>query len=255
MIAMEDLDPKQLLTLIKARKPIYDLNDAQYKNRPVVEQLWMEIAVKMNSDVIDCKRKWSYLRKSYARYLRTERSADSCDGEKKKKWYMADAMSFLRNHIQVPRSGSHSVYTDDESQSSPSNLNASGDGNSPVPSKRSRTTPTEIGEEQLIKKKEEPNIEHQRKRESKNRALLTDTTEEPIFEDIQTSRRKRKSSKDYRTTQKNTENGNALFFKSLLADYENLSSRGQRTFRAYMLEKMNELQEEEEMQQEEEMPY
>ncbi|XP_067624727.1 uncharacterized protein [Eurosta solidaginis] len=249
MIAMEDLDPKQLLTLIKARKPIYDLNDAQYKNRPVVEQLWMEIAVKMNSDVIECKRKWACLRNSYVRYLRTEKSADSYDGEKKKKWYMANAMSFLRQHIRMPRSGFRTVYTDDESQSSPSD--SSSDGDSPVPSKIRRFTPTEKEEEPLIIKNEEPNIEQ---RELKNRALLTETTEEPIFEDIQRNR-KRRVSRYNRTIKKAQENGNALFFKSLLVDYENLSSRRRRTFRVYMLEKMNELQEEEEMQQEEEMPY
>lgn len=65
----------------------------------------------------DCKAKWNSLRSSYARYLRDERKVPSGSGaSKKKKWYLADSMSFMHNFIGQNKKTASDVVVDDNSE-------------------------------------------------------------------------------------------------------------------------------------------
>lgn len=44
------------------------------------------------------KAKWHFLRAAYIRYLRKVKNAPSGSAAKKKKWHLADAISFLSNY-------------------------------------------------------------------------------------------------------------------------------------------------------------
>ncbi|XP_067626223.1 uncharacterized protein [Eurosta solidaginis] len=277
---------KKLIDLVKDRRPIYDSDDKLYRQN--VDDLWMQIAEEIGIEVNECKRKWLSLRNSYARYLRETRTSD-LRGKKRKQWYMADAMSFVKDYVNLQPINFSTIYSAnvvDESQSSPSNSSTSSGKNSPEPSKKSRFSATEKEEEveeELIMKvepdavympsgtREDMQSENSRLYEGEMEAEMQEeefqlaeyenprtklkannsTTTEKRYESrtwYKKSRiRKRVPSK--RTTREEEalpENGNTLFFKSLLIDYENLSNRRQRRFRMYMLEKMNELQENEE---------
>lgn len=63
----------------------------------------------------DCKIKWHNLRSSYARYLRTMKN----NGGRKKKWYLAEAMEFLKEHIGQHKKTSNNIQreeSEDEDQ-------------------------------------------------------------------------------------------------------------------------------------------
>lgn len=47
--------------------------------------------------VPDCKSKWANLRSSYARVLRDSEASSGSRGGKKRKWYLMEAMEFLRD--------------------------------------------------------------------------------------------------------------------------------------------------------------
>lgn len=130
----------------------------------------------------------------------------------RKKWYWADRMSFLIEHINLQCNNNISKF-DTTDLDTPPSLNENMESmqsdtstarNSPLPVKRSRT-------------------------------LVSDPVAPPMFEFVQP-----------RARESVPENGNSLFFMSLLADFEKLSTKRQRAFRMHMLSKMNELQEDEE---------
>lgn len=165
------------------------------------------------------------MRNSYTRYLREEKNNPSGPGgRQKKKWHFYDAMSFLKKYIKH----NHNPGS-----------NADTPGNIVV---KEETSYTETSYNDLS-----PNIQHESTQTTTTfarysplsfntpKTSVTEMVAGPLIEFLQS-----------RIREESSENGNVLFFKSMLADYEKLSSGGQRTFRAYMLNKMNELLEAEE---------
>ena len=64
----------------------------------------------------ECKSKWGSLRNSYNRAVREGRdTASGSKGSKKRKWYLMDAMEFLRDFVGVHRKlGSNTMGTNSE---------------------------------------------------------------------------------------------------------------------------------------------
>ncbi|XP_014271548.1 uncharacterized protein [Halyomorpha halys] len=91
-----DCDAERLVLLVSERRPIYDFTIKEHNNRELIDALWEEIAVRMNTSVAHCKLKWCNIRNCYSRYLRTTRNVPSpLTGKRKKKWYLADNLRFL----------------------------------------------------------------------------------------------------------------------------------------------------------------
>ena len=62
----------------------------------------------------DCRLKWQNLRNSYRRYVRDVKYKPSGSGaSNKKKWYLADCMSFLDNFINKHKPMESNMSTDD----------------------------------------------------------------------------------------------------------------------------------------------
>uniref|UniRef100_A0A0A1X8G3 Protein disulfide isomerase-like 1-2 n=1 Tax=Zeugodacus cucurbitae TaxID=28588 RepID=A0A0A1X8G3_ZEUCU len=211
-----NIDAEKLLYLIESRSPIYNNKNKEQSNKLITAKLWDEIATEMNCDVAACKNKWINLRNSYSRYLREEKDKPSgLSGKQRRKWYLADAMSFLKKSVHQHHglnSNSDSPYIKEQTVDMSQNEFKDVLDEETVNSGRSSPIPTK-----------------------NNRTSLTEMVAEQISEYLHA-----------KTKKKLNENGNALFFKSLLSDYEKLSSRRQRVFRMHMVNKMNELQEEEE---------
>ncbi|XP_050331120.1 uncharacterized protein LOC126759923 [Bactrocera neohumeralis] len=208
-----DIDAEKLVFLIEERSPIFNYKNKDHKNKLITEKLWDEIATEMNSEVAACKNKWTNLRNSYSRYLREEKNKPyRSSGKQKRKWYLADAMSFLKEFVHQQREMRSNLPVnspDVEEQTADMSQNdftdaVSTDKSSPIPTKKSKIS-------------------------------ISEMIAGPMIEFLNS-----------KTKQKPKENGNELFFKSLLSDYEKLSSKRQRLFRMHMIKEMNKFQEEEE---------
>ncbi|XP_060655981.1 uncharacterized protein LOC132791172 [Drosophila nasuta] len=193
-----DLDAEQLIFLIESRKPIYNYKSKDHANKEITDKLWRQIAKEMNCEVSDCKSKWTVLRNSYARYLRDERHGLrlNLSGRRKKKWYLADSMAFLKDYVHQQHPVAALDSQDTSSISSESKMRSS----------RTFAVSTKKIKTEMVKSSSES-----------FQPMAKETT---------------------------TESSSGLFFKSLLMDYDQLSSKQQRSFRLAMLTKMNELQEE-----------
>ncbi|XP_055906945.1 uncharacterized protein LOC129942154 isoform X4 [Eupeodes corollae] len=89
----------ELIELVKVRHAIYDFQADERNNRGNVDNLWNEVAIEMGATPSECKRKWASLRNALSRDLRNEKEA-SLNQSRKKKWYLADHLEFLRYHLK-----------------------------------------------------------------------------------------------------------------------------------------------------------
>ncbi|CAK1550303.1 unnamed protein product [Leptosia nina] len=94
-------DDRRLIRLVRERRLLYARN-----NMPVasfytqVKRLWQDVAREMGWTVADVRRKWSHIRNSYSRHLRNEmHGACTSKGRMVSKWYLADELEFLREHM------------------------------------------------------------------------------------------------------------------------------------------------------------
>ncbi|XP_045522047.1 uncharacterized protein LOC123712815 [Pieris brassicae] len=94
-------DDRRLIRLVQARPVLYARN-----NMPVasyytsVKRQWQEVAQEMDWTVAEVRRKWSHIRNSYSRHLRNEmHGACTSRGRMVSKWYLADDLEFLRDHM------------------------------------------------------------------------------------------------------------------------------------------------------------
>nr|XP_018913519.1 PREDICTED: uncharacterized protein LOC109041584 [Bemisia tabaci] len=88
------IDPEEIIALVKERPPLYDTNLKEYYCQDIINQMWSEIAMALNCPVNRCKAKWRCLRTLYVRSVRNTNG-----GKKHKKWYLADAMTFVLPYI------------------------------------------------------------------------------------------------------------------------------------------------------------
>lgn len=69
-----------------------------------------------------CRDKWKNLRNSYGRYLRDLKKPSGAAASKKKIWYLADSMGFLKDYMGIHRASSSNV---DVQETSPSEIHVS----------------------------------------------------------------------------------------------------------------------------------
>ncbi|EDV93131.1 GH19135 [Drosophila grimshawi] len=68
----------------------------------------------MNCEAWQCKHKWTSLRCAYSRYLREGSGRQSgLSGKRRKKWYLAAAMSFLKDYIKQYRNNKTYISEDE----------------------------------------------------------------------------------------------------------------------------------------------
>ncbi|XP_050664829.1 uncharacterized protein LOC126965329 [Leptidea sinapis] len=106
-------DDRRLIALVRARPLLFGRSKmpvASYYEQ--VRRLWVEVAAEMGWTVADARRKWSHLRNSYSRHLRNElQGACTSKGRMVSKWYLADELDFLREHMATDTgSASHPTF-------------------------------------------------------------------------------------------------------------------------------------------------
>ncbi|XP_022834400.1 uncharacterized protein LOC111362099 isoform X2 [Spodoptera litura] len=114
LVDCSQADDRRLIQLVRERRVLYARNNmpvASYYNQ--VKRLWLEVANKMGWSVTDVRRKWSHIRNSYSRHLRNEmHGVRTGRGRMVSKWYLADELDFLRQHMATDtRQSRHSYRT------------------------------------------------------------------------------------------------------------------------------------------------
>ncbi|KAL0870832.1 hypothetical protein ABMA27_004678 [Loxostege sticticalis] len=101
MVDSSQSEDRKMIRLVRERPLLYARN-----NMPVasvysrVKGLWREVAEEMGWSVMDVRRKWSHIRNSYSRHLRNEiHGARTGRGRRVSRWYLADELEFLREHM------------------------------------------------------------------------------------------------------------------------------------------------------------
>ncbi|XP_041981897.1 uncharacterized protein LOC121735222 [Aricia agestis] len=101
LVDCSQADDRRLIALVRARRLLYARNNmpvASYYTQ--VKSLWEEVAREMGWSVADVRRKWSHIRNSYSRHLRNElHGACTSRGRQVSRWYLADELAFLRDHM------------------------------------------------------------------------------------------------------------------------------------------------------------
>ncbi|KPJ12816.1 hypothetical protein RR48_10446 [Papilio machaon] len=94
-------EDRKMIRLVKERRLLYARNNmpvASYYTQ--VKRLWEEVAKEMGWIVPEVRRKWSHIRNSYSRHLRNEmQGARTGKGRMVSRWYLADELEFLREHM------------------------------------------------------------------------------------------------------------------------------------------------------------
>ncbi|CAH2042997.1 unnamed protein product, partial [Iphiclides podalirius] len=101
LVDSNQVDDRKIIRLVKERRLLYARNNmpvASYYTK--VKCLWEEVAREMGWSVADVRRKWSHIRNSYSRHLRNEmHGARTGKGRMVSRWYLADELEFLRDHM------------------------------------------------------------------------------------------------------------------------------------------------------------
>ncbi|CAH0720602.1 unnamed protein product, partial [Brenthis ino] len=101
MVDSSQADDRLLIRLVRERRLLYARNNmpvASYYTK--VKNLWQDVATNMGWSVADVRRKWSHIRNSYSRHLRNEmHGACTSKGRMVSRWYLADELEFLRDHM------------------------------------------------------------------------------------------------------------------------------------------------------------
>ncbi|XP_052751141.1 uncharacterized protein LOC113512729 isoform X2 [Galleria mellonella] len=110
MVDSSQADDRKMIRLVRERRLLYARN-----NMPVasfhsqVKRLWQQVADEMGWTVADVRRKWSHIRNSYSRHLRNEmHGARTARGRTVSRWYLADELDFLREHMATDTRPSYS---------------------------------------------------------------------------------------------------------------------------------------------------
>ncbi|KAL1493625.1 hypothetical protein ABEB36_009325 [Hypothenemus hampei] len=112
-----EIDTEKLIILIEQRPAIYNFTIKDHHNREIIDKLWGEVAQETGAQVADCKTKWNSLRNSFTRYIREEKKTPSGSGvSKKKKWYLAGSMSFLKDFVNQHRKQVGNLTTNEDTE-------------------------------------------------------------------------------------------------------------------------------------------
>lgn len=166
----------------------------------------------------DCRMKWHNLRSSYSRYLRDIKKQPSGSGcNKKKKWYLADAMSFLDNYVN-------------QHKQTASNMKCAEDEESEVLTSDKETY--EDSESRSGSGLFKPSSSSKQWKQSPAEVLAAPMTK--FLETFSESRVKER------------ESPLVNFFRGVLPDIEKLAPKRQRMFKAELVQLVNKLVDEEE---------
>lgn len=94
------MDEEKLIVLVQKQECLYNLQNKDYDNNNVKENIWKDIAVHMNSSSDDCKSRWALLRSYYRRALSRRKTVSGQAAKKIKKWRFEDQMQFLQSCMQ-----------------------------------------------------------------------------------------------------------------------------------------------------------
>ncbi|XP_076030648.1 uncharacterized protein LOC143018936 [Oratosquilla oratoria] len=109
-----EVDAEKLIVLVEARPSIYNYTLKDHHNKDIINMFWDEIATEVGSTSEKCKAKWNSIRTSYSRFLRDEKQPSGSGASKKKKWYLAESLAFLRDYMGKHRNlGSNSNVVDE----------------------------------------------------------------------------------------------------------------------------------------------
>ncbi|CAH0589316.1 unnamed protein product [Chrysodeixis includens] len=101
LVDCSQADDRRMIRLVRERRLLYARNNmpvASYYSQ--VKKLWEQVAREMGWTVADVRRKWSHIRNSYSRHLRNEMyGVRTGRGRMVSKWYLADELDFLREHM------------------------------------------------------------------------------------------------------------------------------------------------------------
>lgn len=170
----------------------------------------------------ECKSKWGSLRNSYNRAVREGRdTASGSKGSKKRKWYLMDAMEFLRDFVGVHRKlGSNTMGTNSEE-----NLAET------VEPDLVDTISTENLEENLhsavIQTHEFENVSSPASQPSRRKSTSVEKVVDPMISFLKS-----------RTKVSEQENPTLTFFKSLIPDVEKLTESRKRKFKQTVLNEL-----------------
>lgn len=87
-----------LIIYVQKYECLYDLQNKDYDNNLVQDNVWKEIANKLNSMPEECKNKWALFRSYYRRALNRRKTVSGQAA--KNKWRFEDQMEFLGRHMQ-----------------------------------------------------------------------------------------------------------------------------------------------------------
>ncbi|XP_069678801.1 uncharacterized protein [Periplaneta americana] len=241
-----DIDAEKLIVLVEQRPSIYNYTLRDHHNKNVIEQLWQEVANEIHGVTsAECKAKWNVLRSSYSRYLReVKKIRDLPSGsaaQNKKKWYLADSMSFLGNFIgQHRQSKSNAMVEGDSADKNDSEMNEE-EINESIEDKAipSVTSPNDISDRPFPASEAQGLQAKSQIARKKRKMTASEMVADPVIHFL-------KSISEPQPAE--PVSANRKFFESLLPDLEKLSTRRQREFKlkvhcllnAYMDEQENE---------------
>ncbi|VVC33424.1 BESS motif,MADF domain,SANT/Myb domain,Myb-like domain [Cinara cedri] len=90
------IDDKKLIDMVRNHSVLYKLNDKNYKDNCVKENVWKEIAHSIGKNVNDCKTRWRTIRDSYKKNLKKRKLGTGSAATTKSK-YNDDSLNFLDN--------------------------------------------------------------------------------------------------------------------------------------------------------------
>ncbi|XP_030025712.1 uncharacterized protein LOC115444180 [Manduca sexta] len=123
LVDSNQADDRKMIRLVRERPLLYARNNmpvASYYTQ--VKLLWQEVADEMGWSVADVRRKWSHVRNSYSRHLRNEiHGARTGKGRMVSRWYLADELNFLKEHMATDmRSSPYSTWMELSEKTPPS---------------------------------------------------------------------------------------------------------------------------------------
>lgn len=187
--------------------------------------------------VAQCKSKWHSLRTAYTRYLREVKNALSGFAPKKKKWYLADAMSFLALYAGPQRKMISNLSAPNTMKVSEELGNfeigvSEDDSEFPSEEIKSRSGLDNIDGEDVTTTAFSSN---QRKKNKTIKSSAAEVVAGPMAEYLKTVTAQVQS----QGKSQELEDPTLTFFKSLVPDVNKLNSRNQRTFKSKVMELLN----------------
>ncbi|GIY85318.1 hypothetical protein CDAR_317781 [Caerostris darwini] len=103
-----------LISEVQKYPHLYDLSDANHKNRLMRENAWQQIGFAMERNADSCKERFKYLRDKYRKEKNLMNLPSGSHSRYKKPWALYSAMSFLEPYLQTKSSWSNLLSQDEK---------------------------------------------------------------------------------------------------------------------------------------------